>query len=467
MRYFKMITSLILLLCTPSLFSYPHVEQCKARLPKKFRKQERFDHLSFDEIITFLHWVESEPGNLDNDDIRRINRFLRWLAERGSIPGTPESAILAQDIRDLCGADDDVHFCDENADEYYILPLVLLDEDPSELIDEVSLKKKWEKTKKFCKKHKTAIIIGAVIIAIAATTIIVIASTAAATSAAAGAVGAAAGLTGDKSQPASDPRTDKDFEAYQDLAQNIPVLNELVNHQAAEFKERIYEDPYTNECLATNTQPIETFAEKARELGSHIAHQTLDEISEYVSWVPELCEEIQGVSQQLAPDGIANNLSSPRENFSIAKSKGHEAIDRLFSTDQAEQYTPEAKSQRLGEELVLGWAPPPGAVFKKIADISKYRAAGRVPDRAGFTKAGRSLMKHGYRNESVFPKPIGNPSQVNAQGQQILDSILNHPDRLIYERPHPDFGKVMDIVIPDKMGVRFTIKGEMVGFLEP
>lgn len=39
-------------------------------------------------------------------------------------------------------------------------------------------------------------------------------------------------------------------------------------------------------------------------------------------------------------------------------------------------------------------------------------------DRGGFTKAGRGLMKHGYRDESVFPKPLGNPPNVNEHGQK-------------------------------------------------
>ena len=56
---------------------------------------------------------------------------------------------------------------------------------------------------------------------------------------------------------------------------------------------------------------------------------------------------------------------------------------------------------------------------------------------------------------------------MNAHGQQVLESIVNHPERVIYERPHPDFGKVIEIVVPDKGGVRFTVEGNMVGFLEP
>jgi hypothetical protein len=113
--------------------------------------------------------------------------------------------------------------------------------------------------------------------------------------------------------------------------------------------------------------------------------------------------------------------------------------------------------------FAVGFLPPPGAVFQTFSDTSKFAKAGKVFDRAGYTKAGRNLMKHGYRKGSAFPKPLGNPAQVNAHGQQVLESIINHPERIIYERPHPDFGKVIEIVVPDKCGVRFTIEGEMIG----
>jgi len=59
-------------------------------------------------------------------------------------------------------------------------------------------------------------------------------------------------------------------------------------------------------------------------------------------------------------------------------------------------------------------------------------------------------MKHGYIEGSAFPKSLGNPSQVKAHDQQVLESIINHPERMIYERPHPDFDKVIEIVVPDK-----------------
>lgn len=106
----------------------------------------------------------------------------------------------------------------------------------------------------------------------------------------------------------------------------------------------------------------------------------------------------------------------------------------------------------------------------KILKINpdEFSKLGCMLDRAELTRAGRSLMKHGYRPRSAFPKPVGTPEQINELGQKVLESILHHPDKIIYKRPHPSFGKVIDIMVPGKGGARFTADGkEMVGFLEP
>jgi len=113
-----------------------------------------------------------------------------------------------------------------------------------------------------------------------------------------------------------------------------------------------------------------------------------------------------------------------------------------------------------------------GAYFGKIASESAYSVdvlskAGRALDKGGLTKAGRALMKHGYRKDSVFPKPVGNQTQINSHGQQILELILNHPERKIIHKHVKSFGDVVDIHASGIGGVRFNSSGEMIGFLEP
>ena len=207
---------------------------------------------------------------------------------------------------------------------------------------------------------------------------------------------------------------------------------------------------------------------------------------------------------------------------------GHQKIDELVSTSLASDYTPEAKANDPFKDYDLGILPPPGMILRsaggiapaqkiiqaneqaalltedfgltsrEIALLEKSRAsefatenvfanvfhnptarivdeayfsrlseAGKELDRAGLTKAGRALAKHGGRLESVFPEPVGNPAQINEHGQQILDSILNHPERQVIPDAPKRFGAIVDIYAPDIGGVRYTAEGELIGFLEP
>lgn len=66
-------------------------------------------------------------------------------------------------------------------------------------------------------------------------------------------------------------------------------------------------------------------------------------------------------------------------------------------------------------------------------------------------------MKHGYRKGSNFPKPLGNPAQINARGQQVLETILNHPERTYTIRKTGRLGKTVDIFSPEG-GARFSLK---------
>jgi len=38
----------------------------------------------------------------------------------------------------------------------------------------------------------------------------------------------------------------------------------------------------------------------------------------------------------------------------------------------------------------------------------------------------------GYREGSMFPKPLGNQTEINRQGQAILEEILNDPNNKVY-----------------------------------
>ncbi len=111
--------------------------------------------------------------------------------------------------------------------------------------------------------------------------------------------------------------------------------------------------------------------------------------------------------------------------------------------------------------------PPPGVLGEVFSDINKLLKAGQALDRAGFTKAGRALMKHGNREGSIFPKPSGNVARMNERGQNILETILNHPETRVSYDEFKRFGKVIDFKAPGIGGVRYSSDGKFIGFLEP
>lgn len=115
----------------------------------------------------------------------------------------------------------------------------------------------------------------------------------------------------------------------------------------------------------------------------------------------------------------------------------------------------------------MGLASKTEDLSKIFSNTKKLIENGKAIDRAGFTKAGRGLMKHGYREGSAFPKPVGNPKQINEHGQKILESIVNHPERQITYKHTRNLGEVVDIYVPGIGGARYNASGELIGFLEP
>ena len=81
-----------------------------------------------------------------------------------------------------------------------------------------------------------------------------------------------------------------------------------------------------------------------------------------------------------------------------------------------------------------------------------------------FTIAGRALQKHGSRDGSAYPAARGTPTQINEQGQKILDGIVKTPGASVKEGNR--FGG-FDVIAPDGRGARFDPQGNFRGFLEP
>lgn len=67
---------------------------------------------------------------------------------------------------------------------------------------------------------------------------------------------------------------------------------------------------------------------------------------------------------------------------------------------------------------------------------------------------------------SLASKKQVDPKKINEQAQEILERILNHPEKTIIYGELNRFGKVMDIYAPDLGGARYTVDEKFIGFLE-
>jgi len=120
--------------------------------------------------------------------------------------------------------------------------------------------------------------------------------------------------------------------------------------------------------------------------------------------------------------------------------------------------------------LLTGDSPQPylsnNSNDPSLDDLS--RAAAAASGKGGLSRAGRALQKHGDRPGSAFPAAKGRADDLNSQGQEIVDGILNNQNSVRSIKTTGRFGDVIDIVGPDGRGVRFTKDGKIViGFLEP
>lgn len=430
MRFFRIAVLSLLLITTPALLADFHQIAFHAKLDKKFKQEETYHLISYDKILKILDEVESGKAKkkYKKRELARINQFLVYLAQNGTTQ--QNVTALNHDISDL------LHEGDFNPSINTCWIFWPTGWTPT------FLSINFGKTKKFVKKHKTAIIIGGAILV--ATGIVIIAASAGAASAG---VASAAGVAGGFA--------------------TSELKNTEITSEAPAIQEYISEKIHASAFEETSDLSI---GEMARELGSKFAHETFDGISEFVSIVPNAAQEIKDVGSQFVPNGFIPPASrdltaDPQEKYENFVVRGHGMIDNIFSTNQADQYTPEGRDTRFNTGII----PLPGMIYKNgTINVKKFSNLGKSADRAGYTKAGRGITKHSYRDGSIFPKPTGNLSEVNQHGQRALESILNHPEKKVVQYTHKKYGPVIEIEAPKLGGVRFNGDGsEMMGLLEP
>ena len=270
--------------------------------------------LLYDAVLTLLE--ELENNDLDNvcskEDRSKINHFLAFLSKQGILPDATEAekADLEQDIQELLNPSENSIVFDNSyyrIDNYQILPHILYGQEKDFRLCKSWLKKQCKHTAKFIKKHKTAIIVGAVIVV--ATAAIIVTAVSISSAATAAAVTSVAAVDSSKSKSDNNdivPINNKPTQSVDNLSSNIagPALPQSFEDQISkvinENNKSLDHDFYNN---------------YERYIGATLAHEALQ--------------------------NIPNDLNLQGKTYEDIIIQGHGKIDCAFGTNQTPMYLEE------------------------------------------------------------------------------------------------------------------------------
>jgi len=356
MRLTKSIISSLLLFTVPAMSCPQMVANTCQAVPERAEFTDSRAEIticpSYDEVMSFIDRIENEDLDevCDPADMQRINLLIAQFAQEGILDGdSEEAAEMAQDIEELLYDDASPYasyaYSLGGKTEYVVMPAIYYG-GAHALLCKSWFKKKCDQVKKFCKKHKKEIIIGAaVVVAIA----IVVVTAGAASGAGAAVAGAAAAA-------ADSPDNDHGSDAKADESKPSPSTQSIIQERVNDFKEAISIAPPTGMSTASSSTEDHTFWDSMREMGSHLAHETLDGIATLTSFGPGVMQDAVNLSDKITPriEGAPEIKLTPQKNFNDLVDAGHDAIDQVFSTDMAYQYTAQAAAEREALRDYLG-----------------------------------------------------------------------------------------------------------------
>lgn len=296
-----------------------------------------YQSMSYDDMLDLITFIEQEnlDDRLTSAYIEQLTDFMCALAVNGSDQNNSTNMTLLQE--DIYALQYDRH-----SDFQYAFPNLY--EDSFSIVSAVyygkiqgTICKNWvskqcHNLKKFVKKHKTAIIIGAVVVVAVAATVVAIAAVSSASASAAAAAGAA-GVAA-----SSNP----EIESHKPLQQDIPIsktdyfvseesnqpsiLKIALDEEIFSFKEYIYKEHFFQPLSLSLPSEELSLEENGRILGSLFAHNSFQQLQERISNLPQSFREIQNIK-------IQNDFSIPITKSENLIYDGHQKIDSVFSTE--------------------------------------------------------------------------------------------------------------------------------------
>ena len=299
LKYSRLCTGSLLLCTVPGFAlppaSAPAISQEYASPSPFIQRLFTEDHvLSYDAILELLEQIENDeldalctPG-----DWNQIGQFLAYLSRQGLLPNDSEidRAVLERDIQEMLCPDPELAvsswFLGET--EFSIAPAIYNGRMDAMLCGGW-FGKKWKHVKHFVKHHKTAVIVGSIIV-VAAVAIVVTVAIAVSSAAAAGAAAAAAGAG------SADPKTQKQDAKTTTVEEQVSALQTIASE--------------TDLVPTLKNENAQIEADQARLIGSALAHVAMETSS-----------------PASHPDAWDKMIQS-----------GHGTIDTAFSTDQSIHY---------------------------------------------------------------------------------------------------------------------------------
>src|SRR3990167_4365756 len=264
MKFSKLLTNVIFsfFLFPLALYSQYEISNIRASHHDSFWKTMGDRPISYDDVLELLEEIESETlDDCSKEEIQQINQLLAFLAEQGILPHETGQTIAALQF-------------DINA----LINPALLYENYNAFLCKSWVKKSWDHTRHFVKHHKKEILISAAIVVAVAVTVTVVVATCGATSGSAATV--ASGIAGLVNNNENVPS--KVIEPPQS-----PLLQEIVEDKISSFKENLSESIGSGDIeIVAVDHP--SFVQHTKNLGSYLAHETLDFIANQLEEVPKL-----------------------------------------------------------------------------------------------------------------------------------------------------------------------------------
>jgi len=331
MNYFYNAILASLIVMTPPMSAHPNTGM------QIWIAQEAFEvpdprSLSYDEVFDLLELIESDSfeERCSLEQLEQINYLISMLAIQGAKEGNRcdvEHSIASLSMPGS-GTSYEIFLCKS------------------------WVKKQWEHTKKFVKKHKKEIIIGAIVVV--AAVVVVVAASAIASSVAAGAAASGAAAAGDSKEKDRKP-----------LSETPPAesLHSSLDDQISAFRENVADEQLE---AGGGLSP----EENGRIMGSMFTHNMVDILENQAKENPLLAYDLRNIGMDSpylrTPEWMPSSNPSP-----------HISADHAFSTN----YAPFWKESGMDLNTLIyqargEWALSSGSYSQALHDFDRAIEAG-------------------------------------------------------------------------------------------